>query len=391
MLRRILTKSVVLQGVVVSGVFLGACNADHVMSTEVANASFNSVSASGASGIVYTENNSPAGNSVMVYSRAADGSLSYTGQYPTGGTGTGAGLGSQGAVTLTKDGHWLFAVSAGSNQLSLFQVLNTQLKLVSTVSSNGATPISVTELNGVVYVLNAGGTGNITGFKWNAQTGLTPLANSTRPLSSTTSDPAQIGFSPDGRALVVSEKGTNRLLAYYVNLLGQVGQPSVLASSGQTPFGFAFAHNNHVIVSEAFGGGVDASAASSYQVGRTGDQSSALSLISGSIHTTETAACWVAVTPDNRFSYVANTGSGTVSGYSVAAGGQLSLLDADGRTGITGGAPADESISQDGQFLYVRVGATNNIVGFRINANGSLSALSAPTSLPPGTAGLASR
>lgn len=391
MLRRILTKSFVLPGIALSGVFLGACNSDQKMSTEPTAASYNAVAASGTSGTVYTSNNAPAGNAVMAYRRAADGSLSYLGQYATGGTGTGAGLGSQGAVTLTKDGKWLFAVSAGSNQLSLFRVDNSQLKLVNTVSSNGTTPISVTERNGVAYVLNAGGTGNITGFSWNAQAGLSPLANSTRALSSSTSDPAQVGFSPDGRTLVVSEKGTNRLLAYYVNLLGQVGQPTVLPSSGQTPFGFAFAHNNHVIVSEAFGGGVDASAASSYQVGRTADVTSELSLISASVHTTETAACWVAVTPDNRFSYVANTGSGTVSGYSVAPGGQLTLMDADGRTGVTGGAPADETISQDGQYLYVRVGGSNSIVGFRINANGSLTALGAPTSLPAGTAGLASR
>ncbi|MEO7998894.1 MAG: beta-propeller fold lactonase family protein, partial [Gemmatimonadaceae bacterium] len=128
-----------------------------------------------------------------------------------------------------------------------------------------------------------------------------------------------------------------------------------------------------------------------YQVGRTGDVTSALALISGTVLTTETAACWVAVTPDNHFSYVANTGSGTVSGYSVAAGGQITLLNSDGRTGITGGAPADETISPDGQYLYVRVGGTNNIVGFKINANGSLTALGSPTSLPAGTAGLASR
>ncbi|MEO7998599.1 MAG: hypothetical protein ABI852_14215, partial [Gemmatimonadaceae bacterium] len=120
MLRRILTKSFVLPGVVVSGLFLGACNSDPAVSTDVAGPSFNAVPEA-PGGIVYTSNNSPTANAVMAYRRAADGSLSFIGQYPTGGKGTGAGLGSQGAVTLTKDRRWLFAVSAGSNEVSLFR------------------------------------------------------------------------------------------------------------------------------------------------------------------------------------------------------------------------------------------------------------------------------
>ena len=75
---------------------------------------------SGPAGHVYVLSNSPAGNAVLDYSRAADGTLSGPVSYPTGGTGTGGGLGSQGAVIL--DGDDLYAVNAGSNSITRFSV-----------------------------------------------------------------------------------------------------------------------------------------------------------------------------------------------------------------------------------------------------------------------------
>ena len=55
-------------------------------------------------GAVYTLTNLAAGNAVAVFDRAADGSLSPAGTYATGGLGTGASLGSQGAIVVTRDG-----------------------------------------------------------------------------------------------------------------------------------------------------------------------------------------------------------------------------------------------------------------------------------------------
>src|SRR3954447_4671912 len=73
---------------------------------------------SGSVGHVYVLSNSPAGNAVLDYARAADGSLSGPVSYPTGGNGTGAGLGSHGSIIL--DGDDLYAVNAGSNSISRF-------------------------------------------------------------------------------------------------------------------------------------------------------------------------------------------------------------------------------------------------------------------------------
>ena len=160
---------------------------------------------------VYTLTNQVAGNAVAVFNRAADGTLSAAGTIATGGTGTGGSLGSQGAVALSDDGRRLFAVNAGSNDVSVFDVGPTGLSLASQTASGGTLPISLTAHGSLLYVLNAGGAGNISGFSVRATGGLTPIAGSTQPLSGTNVGPAQVSFSPDGRRLVVTEKNTNLL------------------------------------------------------------------------------------------------------------------------------------------------------------------------------------
>ncbi len=103
-----------------------------------------------APGAVYTLTNQTAGNAVAMYARAADGSLTWLGSVATGGSGAGSSLGSQGAVALSDDGRWLFAVNAGSNDISSFAVTESGLALTSRVASGGIRPISVTVHDNVV-------------------------------------------------------------------------------------------------------------------------------------------------------------------------------------------------------------------------------------------------
>ena len=59
-------------------------------------------------------------------------------------------------MVLTQDGHWLIAVDAGSNQVSVFQVNGGgSLTLAEAVGSQGTTPISVAVTDDVVYILNS--------------------------------------------------------------------------------------------------------------------------------------------------------------------------------------------------------------------------------------------
>ena len=341
------------------------------------------VAASNAhAGTVYTLSNAASGNAVIAYARARDGSLTPLGTYPTGGLGSGAGLGSQGAVTLSADGRLLVAVDPGSDEITSFRVHGDgTLAVADRVASGGDHPISVAIDHGIVYAVNDGSGGDIAGFRIGWFGGLTAIRGSIQPLSSASSAPAEIAFGSEGRTLVVTEKATNRITTYQVGRDGRAGAPTWTASAGQTPFGFDVDRRGHLIVSEAAGGAAGASTVSSYRVDRTGAH-----VLDGPVATTETAACWVVVTDDGRFAYVANTGSGTVSGFAIDRRGDLHLLDGDGVTGVAGGAPADEALSGDNAFLYVRTGGSLHT--FRVRWDGSLVDLG-NTDIQPGIVGLA--
>ncbi len=138
---------------------------------------------SSVSGAVFTQTNSASGNAILAFSRSSNGLLTVAGQYSTHGLGTGAGLGDQGALALS--GGWLFAVNAGSNQISVFKVSGTTLKFTDIASSRGVSPISVTVHGNVVYVVNAGNAttaGNIAGFRVSPSGILHPIAGSIRSL-----------------------------------------------------------------------------------------------------------------------------------------------------------------------------------------------------------------
>jgi 6-phosphogluconolactonase len=258
--------------------------------------------------------------------------------------------------------------------------------LVSTVPSGGTLPTSLTVDHDRLYVLNAGGVGTISGFTIGNHGQLAPLPDSTRPLSSAASAPGQIQFSPDGGLLVVTEKATNLIDTFVVDEDGRASGPVSHISSGATPFGFAFSKRGDLIVSEANGvpGG---SAASSYAVDGAGN----IDVVSGSVPTNQGAACWVVITENGRYAYTSNAASGSVSGFRVSRDGSLTLLNADGRTGVTGDNPSDMALSNNSQFLYVRIGRTGSVAGFAVQSDGSLHPIAGSTGLPANSAGLIAR
>ena len=373
----------------VAALLVAACDNANAPERGLPLAPASSVSDAAAAGQLYTLNNATTGNQVLVFNRAADGSLTAAGSFATGGTGTGGGLGNQGILTFANRGRVLLAANAGSNQLSSFLVRgNGSLDLVGSVPSGGMQPISVAVSGSLVYVLNAGGSDNISGFTLSPKGALTPIANSTRSLSATGVGSAQVSFSPNGRNLVVTEKGTNNISIYAVQPNGTATGPTVVASNGMTPFGFSF-RRGVLVVSEAFGGATDAGAVSSYELSANGS----LQLISGSVPTTESAACWISITPDGRFVYTTNTASGTITGYSLV-NGALSRLTADGVTAVVGvgTAPIDLTVTPDGGFVYSLNSGNESITGWSINADGSLSAVSGGiTGLINGASGLVAR
>lgn len=80
---------------------------------------------------VYVQTNDAAGNEIVAFSRAEDGTLAALGRYSTGGRGTGQPhLPSQSSVVLSNDGRWLLVVNAGSDELSLLAVEPDGLRLL---------------------------------------------------------------------------------------------------------------------------------------------------------------------------------------------------------------------------------------------------------------------
>jgi 6-phosphogluconolactonase (cycloisomerase 2 family) len=332
-------------------------------------------------GAVYTSTNRTDGNSVVVYARGTDGSLTLAGSYGTGGNGTGSGLGSQGSVIVSADHSLLFVVNAGSDSISSFRIRPGQvLELVDIIPSEGLTPISLTFYNGLLYVLNAGVPNNITGFRVASNGDLTPLSNSTRPLSGDETDPAQVSFDKTGDTVIVTEKGTNQIDTYTVGKNGHLTGPFVHPSAGPVPFGFALDNQNTVLVSDAGDNG----GASSYRV----DDNGSLTPVSPNVVTGQAAACWVGITNSGQYGYVVNTGTGNITGVAIAPDGSIAQLDPDGVTGITGGNPSEIALSINSQFLYVLVNAKSAIAPFAIGADGSLEAFT-QVETPGRLAGLA--
>jgi 6-phosphogluconolactonase len=338
-------------------------------------------------GAVYTLTNEARVNAVVAFNRSAGGTLSDPRRFPTGGRGTGSGLGSQGAVALSRNGRWLFAVNAGSNDISVFSVQGTELRLAHRSASGGTMPISITSHRNLVFVLNAGGDGNIAGFSVSGLGALRPLPDAARSLSGPDTGPAQISFSPDGESLVVTEKNTGLLDLFSVDEDGAVSKATQVPSNGETPFGFSFTRRGLLVVSEAFGGRDGESAVSSYQL------EDVIQPISGSVPDHQTAACWIAITHNGRFAYTTNTGSGTISGYRVSSSGALSLLNADGVTASTGdgSSPTDMALSADSSFLYALGSGTGTISAFHVEGDGSLTPVDQVGGLPTSVIGLEAR
>jgi 6-phosphogluconolactonase len=325
---------------------------------------------------VYTETNSLTNNTIVSFDKMADGSLTMSGSFSTKGSGTGVSLGNAGGVILTEDGNYLLAVNAGSNEISVFQVKFNGLKLTDKIKSGGIKPISLTVNDNIVYVLNAGGNGNIAGFHLNDGK-LSVIPNSIKPLSSNSAGPAEIAFNPVGNVLVVTEKLTSKIDTYTVNKHGVAKGPIVHTSNGLTPFGFAFNEKGYLIVSEAPG-----SALSSYLV----EEDGSLKLISGSIADFRAAACWIAVTKDGKFAYANNAHDGTISSYIINKKGMLSLLETTATT--SGNGNIDLTFSRNSKFLYSLNSADNTIAVFKVKSDGSLKSVGI-VSVPKGADGLA--
>jgi len=343
----------------------------------------------GQDGVVFVQTNELAGNQIVVYDRNEDGTLTPAGTYATGGNGGAAlpgtesdHLASQGSLVYVAEHKQLIAVNAGSDTVSAFRVQGDRLSLENVLSSGGQFPASIGAHDGLVYVLNSGGTGIVQGFRIGDQ-GLEPIAGSSRSLGLANTDPpffltspGQVGFTPDGRKLIVTTKAsTSTIDVFDVGPDGLLSAAPV-ANPSATPVPFAFTFGAGRLVA----GEAGASSVTTYRIESDSTLSDPRSQSDGQV-----ALCWIQRL--RGIYYVSNTGSNTISGFRISTGGQPSLVGATGVVATTEAGPIDSAAS--GGFLYVETGITGTIDEFRPNSDGTLTRIGTETGLPPGLEGIA--
>jgi len=325
-----------------------------------------------SAGAVFVMTNAVDKNEVIAYQRGTDGRLQETGRFATGGRGSGGNndpLESQGSLTISQDHSLLFAVNAGSGNVSVFSVHGSELSLVDKVISGGSEPNAVAQHGNLVYVVNVGGSSNVVGFRLDHGK-LTQIPNSTRFLSTNSSGAGGLAFSPDGRFLVVVERLTNLIDVFTVQGDSTLSSIVENQSAGPGAFSVSIAPNGAALVSETGPSTApNGSAISSYEIASNG----ALTPISTSVPTLGAANCWNVVTPDGRFVYVSNAGSSTISGFAIANSGLLTALPGT----VVGENPEgsgnlDIAVSSDGKFIYTLNSAAGAIGIFAIQKDGAL-------------------
>ena len=333
-------------------------------------------------GFVYVMTNKNPANSVVQFRRGSDGTLAWMSEVPTGGSGTGANgadpLGSQDALVLSGDGQLLIAVNAGSNEISVLSGRAGKLAWLSKAPSGGTFPNSVALFGDLVYVLNAHGTPNISGFRLDTNGVLHTIPNATVELPAGSTGANDIRFTPGGDRLLVTVSGTNQILEFEVGDDGVASGPEPQQSAGNSPFGIRFGHEGVVVISEAAG------SVSSYRLG--GDDT--LDVISAAVSDTQKASCWISVTRSRGNAYVSNTASGTLSSYSIGPNGEITLLKSIAANTV--GPPIDSSLSRNSKFLYVEESQLGEVQIFRVDG-ANLIPIGQVTSLPPGIQGIAAQ
>jgi 6-phosphogluconolactonase len=331
---------------------------------------------------VFVMTNDTVKNEVLAYERLFDGRLNLKQRLSTGGRGSGGTtdpLQSQGSLTLSGDHNLLFAINSGSGTISSFHLLDGFPILVDQEPTGGSEPVAVTEHNGKVYVLNAGGNGAIVVFSTDNVGRLRQLSNPTVHLTATHSGGSSISVSPDGKSLAVIEKVPNNVDILPIHPDGTLGELVVNHSVTPGAFSGSFTPSGKLLVSENQPGGTDISSISSYTI----DASGTITAISQSLPTRGDGNCWNAMTPNGKYIYVDNSATGTIAGFSIASNGALtpvaSTIVSYEQAGATN---LDIAVSSDGKYIYTLNSGVGSVSILQINSDGTLLSLGEIDGLP---------
>jgi 6-phosphogluconolactonase len=301
----------------------------------------------GEKSFVYTITNPNGANSIAAYERNTEtGELTFRATYPTGGRGTGGVVDSQSPLIIDPTGAFLIAVNPSSNDISVMAIqADGSLQLVGLpVPSRGIEPVSLAIRGDLLYVANLGNAttpASYAGFFLNEDGSLTRIK---RIIELNIGDnPTQILFNQAGNLLVGLQLGNRVINCFRIKASGRLRQVGQLGN--QTgPFAGVFnpANDSQLIV-----GDVRLPGAVSYTVTKQGD----IQQISAIRNAPERAACWIIANRSGEFYWVSNTGTNSVSLFSLDGTGALNLVSSH-NTLAFGRLPFELAIDRDNRFLY---------------------------------------
>lgn len=364
-------------------------------------------------GGVYAMSNNVTENTLVVYARRADGTLALLDNaLKTGGRGAVLSTGTSGSDPLISafsviiiNQRFVLAVNAGSNSVSVFQILpdfNLELKSVRPVPGFG--PVSIAYTGNLVYVATADDDGEfdapteqkgiLSGFRLTSAGRLLPIRGGVRRL---TFRPSAIQFSADGRSLVASDSFAPlsaassgklaEILVYRVSRFGRLSLRPVSAATSTrlgnsqgrnlpTAIGFDMTKvgsTQFVIVPEVRVVGPDGTLSdfqtSSVSIWKLTTFGQLIPvqldvLVGSSLTDGQLASCWVEISSNLRRFWVSNTGSGTVSAFSFRRG--RATLERE--EAATGPLPVDLWSTPDGRFVYQLF--AGSVGAFRVSGRG---------------------
>ena len=322
---------------------------------------------------VYVLTNDATKNTVAAFARDNNGSFYSIGSYETGGRGSGGTtdpLESQGALTFSEDHSLLFAVNPGSGTVSSFLVEGNRLVLADQKPTDGAEPVSVAQHGQFVYVLNQGAYGGVTVLHVDAHGHLNQIAYSTTLLSGTGRGASSVSVSPDGQFLAVVERLANNVDVFHILPNGTLSAITTTADKNPGGFSAIFSQGGQLLVSETGpAGAANGSTISSFNV----NSGASITPISSAVPTQAAGNCWLAITPNGKWVYTSNSGSDSISGFSVAQNGVLTPIGgAVVAANPAGSHNVDIAISADGKFVYTQNSNTGTVGVFSIQSNGTL-------------------
>jgi DNA-binding beta-propeller fold protein YncE len=197
-------------------------------------------------------------------------------------------------------------------------------------------------------------------------------------ITSTGSQAAGVAISPGGQDLYVANNNQGTVSTFSIGpggVLTQVGPPVLSGNSSSTtdsgPYGVAVSPDGENLYVANYASGT----VSTFTIGAGGTLTQqGTGITSGSA-----GPGWLAVSPDGQDLYVTNYLGGTVSTFSIGAGGVLTPQGPPVSVGSgSGSKPENVAISPNGGDLYVANYGDGTVSTFSIGPGGTITTLGAP-------------